>query len=216
MTASTNKVSKSQVSTNQASTNKAGSDQPSRGGVFNLPNQLTTLRLVLSIVLFVFLALDYFLVSAILFVVAASTDWLDGYLARKYGMVTVLGRILDPFVDKVIVCGTFIFLVAEPRSQIAAWMAVVIVGRELLVTALRSYFEGEGVDFSASLSGKLKMVVQCAAAVLSMTYLAFADRAASDPQWLYGLLVVTVWAAVGITVLSGLVYIRAAVALMRS
>ena len=92
-----------------------------------------------------------------MFVVAAGTDWLDGYWARKYGQVTNLGRILDPFVDKIIICGTFIFLAAVPDSGVQAWMAVVIVGRELLVTALRSYLEGEGADFSASMSGKLKM-----------------------------------------------------------
>ncbi len=99
---------------------------------------------------------------------AAGTDWLDGYWARKYGQVTTLGRILDPFVDKIIICGTFIFLAAVPDSGVAAWMAVVIVGRELLVTALRSYLEGEGADFSAIMSGKLKMVLQCVAVLVSL------------------------------------------------
>src|SRR6185503_19719290 len=125
--------------------------------LFNVPNQLTTLRLLLSIVLFGFIAFEYYLTSLVLFVIAASTDWLDGYWARKYGQVTNLGRILDPFVDKIIICGTFIFLVAVPGSGVQAWMVVVIVGRELLVTALRSYLEGEGADFSAKMSGKLKM-----------------------------------------------------------
>ena len=110
-------------------------DQPGVA-VFNLPNQLTVSRLILSIVLFVLMAFHCYLASMIVFIIAASTDWLDGYFARKYNLVTVLGRILDPFVDKVIVCGTFIFLVADPASQVAAWMAVVVVGRELLVTAL--------------------------------------------------------------------------------
>jgi CDP-diacylglycerol--glycerol-3-phosphate 3-phosphatidyltransferase len=133
--------------------------------LFNVPNQLTVLRLLLSIVLFVFIAYEYYLTSLALFVIAASTDWLDGYWARKYGQVTNLGRILDPFVDKIIICGAFIFLVPIANSGVVAWMAVVIVGRELLVTALRSYLEGEGADFSANMAGKLKMVVQCLAVV---------------------------------------------------
>src|SRR5258707_12175352 len=90
--------------------------------VFNLPNQLTVARLVLSLVLFGLISAaqaagpsgdKLYLASLIVFVVAASTDWLDGYFARKYGMVTTLGRILDPFVDKIIICGTFICLVAD-------------------------------------------------------------------------------------------------------
>src|SRR5688572_1262962 len=80
--------------------------------VFNVPNQLTIGRLVLSIALFVLIELavrlaapGYYLAAMVVFIIAASTDWLDGYWARKYGQVTMLGRILDPFVDKVIICG---------------------------------------------------------------------------------------------------------------
>ena len=150
--------------------------------LFNLPNQLTSLRLILSVILFCLIAWEQYLVSLVLFVIAAGTDWLDGYFARKYGQVTTLGRILDPFADKVIVCGTFIFLVAilaalpdikhELRPWgLQPWMVVVIVGRELLVTALRSFIEDRGVDFSAKMSGKLKMVLQCVAAGVCLFYL---------------------------------------------
>lgn len=181
--------------------------------IFNLPNQLTASRLVLSIVLFVFIALEYYMTSLVLFVLAASTDWLDGYFARKYGMVTVLGRILDPFVDKVIVCGTFIYLGAIPGSQVYSWMAVLIVARELLVTALRSFLEKEGKDFSANFSGKLKMVLQCVAAGFSLFYLSMLNSGhLSDTlQWIT---MATVWAAVISTVQSGIAYIMAAAALM--
>lgn len=185
----------------------------SPGSVFNLPNQLTVLRLVLAVVMFGFIANRFFLASAALFVLAASTDWLDGYIARKYGLVTVLGRILDPFVDKVVVCGTFIFLVAFPDSGIEAWMAVVVMARELLVTALRSFLEQQGADFSANLSGKLKMVIQCVAATVSLVYLDAVRTTA--PQWLAILLWVSVWSAVLITIISGLVYIRSAIHLVR-
>ena len=180
--------------------------------LFNVPNQLTGLRLLLSIVLFVLISLEAYLASTIVFLVAASTDWVDGYWARKYGQVTTLGRILDPFVDKIIICGTFIFLVPVPAAQIKAWMAVVIVGRELLVTALRSFLEGEGADFSAKMSGKLKMVFQCAAATLALACLAMQERA----EWLDGLLIVTVWLAVLMTVYSGLEYVWKAWRLLRA
>lgn len=180
--------------------------------VLNVPNQLTALRLVLSLVLFVLIARSYYLASTIVFVIAASTDWLDGYWARKYGQVTVLGRILDPFVDKIIVCGTFIFLVAVPASGVQAWMAVVIVGRELLVTALRSYLEAEGADFSATMSGKLKMLVQCLAAGISLLALAWQGERPVELAWA---LEISIWVAVILTIYSGVAYVRRAIALMR-
>ena len=139
------------------------------------PEHLTIARLVLSIFCFVFLAFDWYLPALVLFAIAAGTDWVDGFWARRYGQITQLGRILDPFADKIIICGTFMFLAAVPptitgesASEIAAWMAVVVVARELLVTALRSFFEEHGSDFSAKWSGKWKMVFQCAAVAASL------------------------------------------------
>ena len=115
--------------------------------IFNLPNQLTSLRILLAVIMFALIDRSVYWASFVLFVIAAGTDWLDGYFARKYGLVTTLGRILDPFADKVIVCGTFIYLVSIPATiavpwGLRAWMVVVMVGRELLVTALRSFFGG--------------------------------------------------------------------------
>ncbi len=147
------------------------------------------------------------------FIVAAGTDWIDGFYARRYNQVTTLGRILDPFVDKIIICGTFIFLAAIPNSALTPAMAVVVVGRELLVTALRSFLEQQGADFSATLSGKLKMVLQCIAAATSLYRLSYAS--APPPQWLETLLIVSVWSAVVLTVLSGVAYVLAAIKLMR-
>jgi CDP-diacylglycerol--glycerol-3-phosphate 3-phosphatidyltransferase len=188
-------------------------EKPAAQPLFNVPNQLTTLRLLLSIVLFGFIAFEYYLTSLVLFVIAASTDWLDGYWARKYGQVTNLGRILDPFVDKIIICGTFIFLSAVPGSRILPWMAVVIVGRELLVTALRSYLEGEGADFSANMAGKLKMVLQCVAAGLSLFLLSYVGK---HPQWLDWATSLSVWGAILLTLYSGVAYIQRAVQLLRA
>jgi len=195
--------------------------------VFNLPNQLTSLRLILSVVLFCFIGWEFYLISMVLFIIAASTDWLDGYYARKYGQVTTLGRILDPFADKVIVCGTFIFLAAIPVMSevplgLRAWMVVVIVGRELLVTALRSFIEERGSDFSAQMSGKLKMVLQCVAAAAALFYLSYLDPDAADrfalpeaPDWVRATMVGSLWAALVLTVYSGIGYIVIAVRLLR-
>ncbi len=192
------------------------------GKVFNLPNKLTSLRLMLSVVLFCTIAGGQYLWSTVLFVIAAGTDWLDGYYARKYGQVTVLGRILDPFADKVIICGTFIFLLTAPgmadvRFGLSAWMVGVIGGRELLVTALRSFIEERGLDFSAKMAGKLKMLLQCIAAVTCLLYLHFAsaDSAGAVATWLSRLVVASVWLAVVLTVYSGVGYIIAAARLLR-
>jgi CDP-diacylglycerol---glycerol-3-phosphate 3-phosphatidyltransferase len=187
----------------------------------NLPNQLTFLRLILAVVMFGLIAGDYYLASFVLFVIAAGTDWLDGYFARKYGQGTTLGRILDPFADKVIVCGTFISLVAVPAMHevwlgLRPWMVVVVVGRELLVTALRSFLEDQGADFSAKISGKLKMVLQCIAAGACLVYLDYPNPGANAPDWVRWTMIVSVWAAVVSTVYSGLAYIVVASRLVRS
>ena len=185
------------------------------GKVFNVPNTVTSARLVLSVVLFVFLSYGWYMTSFVLFLVAAGTDWFDGYWARKYQQITVLGRILDPFADKIIICGSFILLTAVPDSGVQAWMTVVIVGRELLVTALRSFLEERGSDFSASMSGKLKMVVQCTAVAVSIFRLSYVDPPLELPVWLSPLLTGLVWGTVVITVYSGFGYVFAAIRLMR-
>jgi CDP-diacylglycerol--glycerol-3-phosphate 3-phosphatidyltransferase len=203
-----------------------------RSVVFNLPNQLTWMRLILTTVMFVFLSFEWYLVSMVMFIVAASTDWLDGYFARRYNLVTTLGRILDPFADKVIICGTFILLAAVPQfngfdpryyGYLPAWMAVVVVGRELLVTALRSFLEQQGSDFSASMSGKVKMVLQCVAAGSSLYYLstlagttpAESTTLQTAPPWLHWLLLGAIWSAVISTIYSGVGYILTAIRLLR-
>jgi len=191
-----------------------------RRRIWNFPNQVTISRLVLALVMFVAMALRDYHTSFVFFLIAAGTDWLDGFYARRYGQVTTLGRILDPFADKVIVCGAFIFLVAVPvMSQVPwglrAWMVVVIVGRELLVTALRSFLEEQGADFSAKIAGKLKMVFQCIAVCAALVYLWFDDPLVNTPTWIWLTLVLSLWIAVALTVYSGIGYVFAAVKLLR-
>ncbi len=198
--------------------------QPARlgRGSLNLPNLITISRFVLALVLFGLIDIGrYWLISTALFVFAASTDWLDGYLARKYGQVTTLGRILDPFVDKIIVGGAFLFLLAKNgtgtedgktlESGVTAWMVITVIGREMFISSLRGFLEQQGKDFSASFSGKAKMALQCVAVTASLLSM--------SPNlkwsWLAPTRDVLLWTAVGVTVWSGLVYVVRAVRLLR-
>src|SRR5262245_61486651 len=104
---------------------------PGRPPVFNLPNQLTAARLLLAVVLFVLIVYHQWWWCVVVFALAAVTDWLDGYLARRQNLMSTLGRVFDPLVDKVLVCGAFIFLLTDPvGSGLTAWMVTVVVGRE--------------------------------------------------------------------------------------
>ncbi len=198
--------------------------------IVNFPNQVTTVRLGLSVALFVLLHFHWYWASFWLFIIAAGTDWLDGFWARRYGQITILGRMLDPFVDKVIIVGTYIFLAADPNSGLVAWMAVLVLGRELLVTALRSFLEQQGADFSAAISGKLKFILQCSAVGTSLYWLSYQPghaplkpnaaaaamaSAADGPVWIQWTVVISVWSMIVITIYSGYAYVLAALKLIR-
>ncbi|NLX14523.1 MAG: CDP-diacylglycerol--glycerol-3-phosphate 3-phosphatidyltransferase [Phycisphaerales bacterium] len=193
----------------------------------NLPNQITIARLFLSIILFGCLAffsasdpqpklwlLD---ICTALFLIAALSDALDGYLARKQNEITSFGRILDPFVDKILVCGTFAFLAGDGFvnaqgvlvSDVQGWMLVVILGRELLVTSLRGVTEGGGQSFGANLYGKTKMVLQSATAVTVLVTIAHPDGIFGTPWFTYGR-VILLYLTVIVTLLSMFSYLHAA------
>lgn len=177
------------------------------------PNLITWTRFFVAIAVFVLLSFEQYLAATVCFVVAAGTDWVDGWLARKTGQVSKLGRILDPFCDKFLICGVFVYLAAIPGSGVVPWMAVTVLSRELLVTALRSMIEKEGGDFSAVMSGKLKMVFQCAAAVASLVALSWnqtLDDGETLPAWLVPTVTTLVWIAIVSTIYSGLVYVGSA------
>jgi len=190
----------------------------------NLPNQITISRLILAVVSFAVISFydahhaqeKRFLldVCVVLFLVAVLTDALDGYLARARNQVTSLGRVLDPFVDKVLICGVFAFFagpgfVDESGTNVTGvrtWMVVVILGRELLVTGLRGFSESRGKAFGANWPGKTKMVVQSVTAVFILVTVA-------HPGLLFGQTFndvfrpVLVWTTVVITSLSMLSYL---------
>ena len=182
----------------------------------NLPNAITLSRLLLSFVLFALIQWgDHWLWAAGLFVFAVATDVLDGWIARKYQLITQLGRILDPFVDKFITGGTFLFLLPVKESGVNPWMVVIVLGREMLVTSLRGFLEQRGADFSASASGKLKMFLQCAAATLALLSLhppltAYAIGGVS----LTSVRDVMLWIMVAVTVWSGCIYVQRAIVLL--
>jgi CDP-diacylglycerol--glycerol-3-phosphate 3-phosphatidyltransferase len=183
--------------------------------IFNVPNIISMARLFLSCVLFLLIPLQWYWAAFVLFIVAAGTDWIDGWYARKYKQVTQLGRILDPFCDKILICGAYILLAVEMNglfpwyALIAGWMAVVVVGRELLVTVLRSMIEGAGGDFSAKMAGKLKMAFQCVAVGACLVALAW--KANHDlppiPDWLNWVVIISVWLSIFSTLHSGYLYV---------
>ena len=192
----------------------------------HLPNQLTVLRLVLAGVFFVTLnqyrpapggaedgANLVLWLAVSVFVFAAVTDVLDGYLARRWQVESTFGRIMDPFCDKVLIIGAFGYL-AGPRfvtagqfttaSGVYPWMVAVILARELLVTGVRGELEGQGIHFGANVFGKLKMVLQSVAVPVILGIVALQPAGRSGLTLLRdGLIYVTIL----VTLLSGLPYI---------
>lgn len=197
-----------------------------QASIYSMPNILTVMRIVLATAMFVLLPFSMFKTALVLFLVAASTDYIDGWWARKFNLVTKVGRILDPFADKMLVCGSFIYLLAFPELSkvtlswtgnfnwgIAPWMVVVIVLREMLVTMLRALVEAAGGDFSAKWIGKWKTGIQCVAVPACLVYLVCISGkgAESAPFWVVAVMILAIWVSVLLTVWSGLKYICAAI-----
>lgn len=202
----------------------------------HIPNALTVLRLILSVAFFAVLVIYQYIpgqsvnawalpVAFGLFILAALTDALDGHLARKWQVISVFGRIVDPLADKVLVIGAFIMLAganfADPAklatgswfamaSGVYPWMVVVILVREMMVTTLRATLEGQGVDFSAQKLGKWKMILQ-SVVVPVVLVIVWLDPAKEGWQWLVWPRDALVYATVVVTILSGWPYTTAAV-----
>jgi len=133
----------------------------------NLPNFITLTRILLIpvfVVLFVTPTEERSLSAALVFVIAAVTDLLDGYLARRNGQVTTLGKLLDPIADKLLVLSALILLVNLDR--VSALVAILIIAREVAVTGIRAIAAGEGMVIAAETTGKYKMALQVVAIVL--------------------------------------------------
>lgn len=132
----------------------------------NLANALTISRIVVVPVIVILLIIDGVIpsvIAAILFIAATITDYLDGYFARKYHMESDLGKLLDPLADKLLIASVMIMLI--PMGRVPAWIAVIIIGRELAVTGLRSIASEKHIIIAANWLGKYKTAFQCAALI---------------------------------------------------
>ncbi len=198
-----------------------------------LPNAITIARLALAGVFFGMLLLYrhgsagnawWLFAAGWVYGLAAATDAIDGHLARKWGVTSVFGRIVDPFCDKILVLGTFVFfasgvfLVPDPTAAgglrsltgVGPVVVVLLLGRELLVTTIRGLFEGTGQSFGAKWSGKLKMIFQSVAIPVVLFYvfvLAFIDRGEPVEVALRWLRDFAVWGTVVVTLASAIEYI---------
>jgi CDP-diacylglycerol--glycerol-3-phosphate 3-phosphatidyltransferase len=165
----------------------------------NLPNSLTMSRIVMIPLLLWILSTHYpwqgthgeqEIAASVLFILASITDGVDGYLARKRKQITTMGMLLDPLADKVMVTAALIALVAYSPQVVKVWIAVVIIGREFLISGLRSIASSEGFTIQASDLGKLKTVVQ----IVSVVSAILAHR---WYEWQIGFFIIPVkWVAV--------------------
>ncbi|MEJ2222368.1 MAG: CDP-diacylglycerol--glycerol-3-phosphate 3-phosphatidyltransferase [Desulfobacterales bacterium] len=163
------------------------------------PNQLTLFRIAavpVIVILLLFPNRICTFIAALFFSAAAITDYLDGFLARKKGQVTTLGKIMDPVADKLLVSSAFIML--SSLGWVPAWMACVIIGRELAVNGLRNIIAEKGEDLSASNLGKYKTGFQIAAIIPLMIHFPFfgLDVQVIGNLFLWGALVFTIWSGV--------------------
>ncbi|HUU68499.1 MAG TPA: CDP-diacylglycerol--glycerol-3-phosphate 3-phosphatidyltransferase [Planctomycetota bacterium] len=184
----------------------------------NLPNKFTLARLVLTAIFFVLIAvaragdIALLIASLLLFIAAALTDLIDGWLARKYQMVTDFGRVADPFADKILICGALIFLLAKGHeiSRVRDWMVVIILAREFLVSGMRSMAESRGIPFGATYWGKLKMLSQNFAVSFSIIYMMFSIFPSWAVTYLRVVTDVVLYLTTALTAMSGIVYVARA------
>lgn len=180
-----------------------------RSSVYNIPNLLTTSRFFLAIILFILIEQDAWAAATSIFALAAFTDWLDGYIARLQGITSTLGRNLDPLVDKVLICGAYIYLLPVEGSMLTTWMVTIVVARELIITGLRGFLETHGAVFGADWLGKVKMVLQCAALIAIFLTLWFKQ------EWMVWPQAFLIYAMLAATAASGLQYLWKAASMIK-
>jgi CDP-diacylglycerol---glycerol-3-phosphate 3-phosphatidyltransferase len=164
--------------------------------VLSHPNSLTLYRVIavpIIVILLLFPNRLFAFIAAVLFSTAAITDYLDGFFARRRGLVSNLGKIMDPLADKLLVSSAFIMLASH--GWVPAWMVCIIVGRELAVTGLRNIIAQEGEDLSASNLGKYKTGFQIAAIIPLLIHYPLFGINVEAVGWLFlwGALIFTIW-----------------------
>lgn len=167
----------------------------------NLPNKLTLGRIFAIPVFIVVLLMGYRVAAVVIFILAAFTDMLDGKIARKYNLVTNFGKLMDPLADKLLTMSAFVCLVE--LGDIAAWMVIVILGREFIITGMRQVAAAEGIVIAAAWSGKIKTVLQMVAIPLLLLQNWPCSVYFND----FPLDQIVLWAALVMTVVSGTEYI---------
>jgi CDP-diacylglycerol--glycerol-3-phosphate 3-phosphatidyltransferase len=183
----------------------------------NLPNQLTVARLILTFVFVALLSLEDLswskTAALFAFAIAAITDFLDGYIARKHNLVTNFGKLMDPLADKVLMCAGFVLLTM--LELIPAWIVVVILSREFMVTGLRLLASAEGVVLAAENLGKYKTIFQIITVIYFLLFLAAKESLIGFLQPLFNafylgpdnLGMVLIWTSLILTVWSGWSYL---------
>ena len=167
--------------------------------VLSHPNTLTLFRVVavpIVVILMIYPNRAFTAMAAFLFSAAAITDYLDGYLARRRGLETTLGKVMDPVADKLLVSSAFIMITSH--NWIPAWMVCIIIGRELAVTGLRNLMAESKEDVAASNLGKYKTGFQIAAAIPLLIHYPFfgLNVQAIGSLFLWAALVFTLWSGV--------------------
>ena len=167
----------------------------------NLPNKLTVLRVILSPFFVVSMMIEnganqtFRYVAAAIFIIASLTDMLDGKIARKYNLVTNFGKFMDPLADKLLVCSALICLIQ--LGQLPAWMVIIIVSREFIISGFRLVAAEQGIVIAASYWGKFKTTFQMIAVVLMIL----------NFEALSAVTLICTWAALILTIISLVDYI---------
>jgi CDP-diacylglycerol--glycerol-3-phosphate 3-phosphatidyltransferase len=173
--------------------------------ILNIPNLLSLSR-ILSVPVFIILMLEpspvRALIAGIVFSLASATDWLDGYLARKWGQVTKVGKLLDPIADKILIMAALVTLVEIQSDVVHSWMAIVIIGREFAVTGLRAIAAGDGIVIPAETVGKYKVGAQITT-VLSLLLYQYSFK-----EWMKQLGWFALWVAIILAVYSAVQYFK--------
>lgn len=184
----------------------------SKQAILNLPNILTMTRIaaipLMASMLFSLSQSSGFW-AAVVFSLASVTDWLDGYLARRMGVVTVFGKFLDPIADKLIVMAALIMIL--PFGHVPAWMVLVILGREIIITGLRGIASSEGIVIQASDLGKFKTIFQLVAIIGLLLHYDYNWFFGIDQSWqhvnMHNVGMFFLWIATLLTVWSGVDYL---------
>jgi CDP-diacylglycerol--glycerol-3-phosphate 3-phosphatidyltransferase len=184
----------------------------------NLPNKLTISRFVLTIAFLVVMFSQvrfHETIALVLFIAGGVSDFLDGYLARRHKLITNFGILMDPLADKVMVCSAFIAFVG--LKWIPAWMVVIVVARELAITGLRLLAASKSVVLAAEGYGKHKTISQIVAIIAILVLASYEQWGALGPAvfgvelfggpWIKWFTQISIWLAVGLTFVSGWLYL---------